>query len=284
MDKINKYSVLKTLGPKSALLIMSLYDESKSLFTSEDAERLTGLSGNTLNVLLSRLVKKGITTRLKSGLFNIVPFELGSESTYLSDRELIAESIVHQKGLTQNDYYISHGSAFELHQMVTQPQLSVSCSVTKRISNENVHGTQISFHVVKKEQMFGVQKFWIGKDKAVQVSDLERTIIDGLKNPLYCGGIIEVAKGLWIKKDVADIKKMISYALLLDSGVVIRRLGYLLELFNLGTKEQRELLEKKLTKTYALLDPDLFQEGKYISKWKLRLNVTPDELLSAVRS
>jgi predicted transcriptional regulator of viral defense system len=263
---------------------MGLYDESKSLFTSEDAVRLTALSGNTLNVLLSRLVKKGIITRLKSGLFNIVPFELGSESMYLSERELIAESIVHQKGLTENDYYISHGTAFELHQMVTQPQLTVSCSVTKRIPNENVHGTQINFHVVKKEQIFGIQKFWIGKDKAVQMSDLERTIIDGLKNPLYCGGIIEVAKGLWMKKDAIDIKRIITYALLLDSGVVIRRLGYLLEIFNLGTQEDRELLEKKLTKTYTLLDPNLFQEGKYLAKWKLRLNVSPEELLGAVRS
>src|SRR5690606_14316155 len=122
----HNFSALKTLGPKSASLITSLYDEGKTLFTSEDAERLTGLSGNTLNVFLNRLVKKGIITRLKSGLFNIVPFELGSESVYLSDRELIAESIVYQKGLTENDYYISHGTAFELHQMVTQPQLTVS--------------------------------------------------------------------------------------------------------------------------------------------------------------
>lgn len=132
--------------------------------------------------------------------------------------------------------------------------------------------------------MFGIQKFWIEKYKSIQISDLERTIIVGLKNSQYFGEIIEIAKGIWIKKDSIDIKKLVSYALFLDSGVVIRRLGYLLELFDLGAKEERELLEKKLTKTYALLDPDLFQEGKFLAKWKLRLNVSTDEILSAVRT
>lgn len=147
MTNSHNSPIAKTLGPKSAMLITSLYDERKSLFTTEDAARITGLSGNTLNVLLSRLVKKGITTRLKSDLFNIVPYELGSESMYLSDPWLIAESIVLQKGLSENDYYISHGTAFELHQMVTQPQLTISCSVTKRLPKENVHGIEINFHV-----------------------------------------------------------------------------------------------------------------------------------------
>lgn len=284
MRLIHNKPIIKTLGPKSASLITSLYDERKALFTAEDAARITGLSGNTLNVFLSRLVKKGLTTKLKSGLFNIVPYDLGSESTYISDPQLITESIVHQKGLSEGDYYISHGTAFELHQMVTQPQLSISCSVVKKIPKENVHGIEINFYSLKKDQIFGIQKFWIGKDKSVQVSDIERTIIDGLRNPQHCGGIIEVAKGLWIKKDIVDTQKLINYALMLNSGVVFRRLGFLLELFDIGKKEERDLLAIKLTNSYALLDAGLFQEGKFLSKWKLRLNVSADELLGAVRS
>lgn len=284
MIENNNSHALKTLGPKSARLITQLYDQDKSLFTTEDAGKITGLDGNTLNVLLSRLVKKGIISRLKSGLFNIVPFELGSESVYISDPQIIAENILYKKGLGESDYYISHGSAFELHQMVTQPQLTVSCSVVNSVRKENIHGIEIHFHPLKREQFFGIQKMWIGKDKSIQVSDLERTIIDGLKKPYYCGGIIEVAKGLWIKKDKIDVRKLINYALMLDSGAVIRRLGFLLELFKIGKEEERELLLKKLTNTYALLDPDFVHEGKYLSKWKLRLNVDSFEILSAVRS
>ncbi|HXH74686.1 MAG TPA: hypothetical protein VNJ08_06950 [Bacteriovoracaceae bacterium] len=274
----------KSLGPKSADLISGLYDENKALFTTEDAARISGLSGNALNVFLGRLAKKGIITKLKTGLFNIVPSELGSESVFISEPALIAKSIVHQKGLTDTEYYISHGSALELHQMVTQPQLSTYCSVTKHFGKENVHGIEIDFILAKKSQLFGVEKFWISKDKFVQVSDIERTILDGLRNPQHCGGIIEVSKGLWIKKDVIDVKKMINYAMVLDIGVLYRRLGFLLDLFEIGDEPTRDLLIKKLTKTYSLLDPGLIKEGKFFSKWKLRLNIDPDEIKNAVRT
>ena len=284
MSSIYNQHIPKSLGPKSASLITALYDENKALFTVDDAARITGLSSNALNVLLGRLAKKGIITKLKAGLFNIVPSELGSESVFISHPALVAKGIVHQKGLTDEDYYISHGSAFELHQMVTQPQLSIYCTVTKPLVDENIHGTEIDFILIKKTQIFGVEKFWIEKDKHVQVSDIERTILDGLKNPKHCGGIIEVAKGLWIKKDVIDVKKLINYALILDVGVVYRRLGFLLDLFEIGDVQTRNLLEKKLTKSYSLLDPSLFQEGRFTSKWRLRLNVSPDEIKYAVRT
>ena len=278
------HSIPKSLGPKSADLISALYDENKALFTVKDAARITGLSSNTLNVLLGRLAKKGIITRLKAGLFNIVPSEFGSESVYISNPALLAKGIVHQKGLKDDDYYISYGSAFELHQMVTQPQLSMYCSVTKPLITENIHGTEINFILIKKFNIFGIEKFWINKNDYVQISDIERTILDGLKNPKHCGGIIEVAKGLWIKKDAVDVKKLMNYAFILNVGVIYRRLGFLLDLFEIGDTQTRELLEKKLTKTYSLLDPSLLEDGKFISKWRLRLNVTPDEIKNAVRT
>jgi predicted transcriptional regulator of viral defense system len=284
MSNLHNHIIPKSLGPKSANLITKLYDEDKALFTVEDAARITGLSSNALNILLGRLSKKGIITKLKAGLFNIVPSELGSESVFIGHPALIAKGIVHQKGLTDVDYYISHGSAFEMHQMVTQPQLSTFCSVIKPFVSENIHGSEIDFILIKKTQIFGVEKFWIGNDKHVQVSDIERTLIDGLKNPKHCGGIVEVAKGLWIKKEIIDVRKLINYALILDVGVVYRRLGFLLDLFDIGDLQARGLLEKKLTKTYSLLDPSLFEEGKFISKWRLRLNIEPDEIKNAVRT
>lgn len=274
----------KSLGPKSARMIASLYDANKLLFTVADAAQITGLHGNALNVFLGRLAKKGIITKLKAGLFNIVPAELGSEQVFISNPALVAKGIVHQKGLTDNDYYISYGSAFELHQMVTQPQLSMYCSVTKPLVTENIHGTEIIFILIQKKQIFGIEKFWLNKNEFVYVSDIERSILDGLKNPKHCGGIIEVAKALWIKKDIIDVKKLMNYAFLLDVGVVYRRLGFLLELFQVGDIQTRGLLEKKLTKTYSLLDPNLFEEGKFNSKWKLRLNIKPDEIKNAVRA
>jgi len=40
----------------------------------------------------------------------------------------------------------------------------------------------------------------VTKQENVRVSDPERTIIDGLKQPQYSGRVTEVAKGLWMSR------------------------------------------------------------------------------------
>jgi predicted transcriptional regulator of viral defense system len=93
-----------------------------------------------------------------------------------------------------------------------------------------------------------------------------------------------VAKGLWIKKYELDLDRLIQYALEVDIGAVIRRLGFLLETFQVASSSQLFSLHQRLTKSYALLDPVLPDEGRYLARWRLRLNMEPDELLALVRT
>ena len=110
------------------------------------------------------------------------------------------------------------------------------------------------------------------------ISDLERTIVDGLKQPLHVGGITEVAKGLWMKHEQINVEKLIIYARKFQSGAVIRRLGYLLELYGLANTTQLKQLTDLLTMTTQRLDPTLPAEGRFVTRWRLQLNVTPEEL------
>jgi predicted transcriptional regulator of viral defense system len=93
-----------------------------------------------------------------------------------------------------------------------------------------------------------------------------------------------VAKGLWMKKHELDLDRLIQYALNLDVGAVIRRLGFLLETFEIASDSQVASLRQRLTKSYALLDPVLPDEGRYLARWRLRLNIEQDELLALVRT
>jgi predicted transcriptional regulator of viral defense system len=70
----------------------------------------------------------------------------------------------------------------------------------------------------------------------------------------------------------------------MDVGAVIRRLGYIMELYEIGSLKSRNRLRDRLTNTYVKLDPLLPAEGKFLRKWRLHLNVSPDELLSTVRT
>ena len=70
----------------------------------------------------------------------------------------------------------------------------------------------------------------------------------------------------------------------MNIGAVIRRLGYLMELFEIGSPKSRKPLRKRLTDTVVRLDPLLPAGGKYLNCWRLQLNVTPEELLAKARS
>jgi predicted transcriptional regulator of viral defense system len=52
----------------------------------------------------------------------------------------------------------------------------------------------------------------------------------------------------------------------------------LMELFDITAPEEIDSLQQKLTVSYPLLDPMLPDEGKFMARWRLRLNVTPDEI------
>lgn len=43
-------------------------------------------------------------------------------------------------------------------------------------------------------------------------------------------------------------------------------------------------LKKHLTASYLILDPTQINEGKYLAKWKLRLNISEAELLAILRT
>jgi predicted transcriptional regulator of viral defense system len=208
-----------------------------------------------------------------------VPFELGREREYLGSPLVVARALAEG-----SDYYVSHASAMDIHRMMTQPQLVVYATSPKAIRPRTVLGTEFRFVRCKPEHLFGVADHWATKTEKVRVSDLERTVIDGLKQPEHCGGLTEVAKGLWMRRDDLDTGKLVDYALRLDVGAVIRRLGYLLETFEVDAPRELERLRQRLTAAYAILDPLLPAEGKLTARWRLRLNVDPDEIEAVVRT
>jgi len=270
----------KTLGPRSAFLVAELYERHKTIFSNRDIEAISGLSHKSARGLALRLVERGLATRLKPGLFILVPADLGHEREYLGDPYIAAAEIVGGG----SGYFISHASAMDIHQMVTQPQFVVFATTTKAIRPRSVLGTEFRFVRCKPEHFFGAMDHWATKTRKIRVSDLERTLIDGLRQPEYCGGFSEVAKGFWMRRQDMEVKKLVDYALMLDIGAVYRRLGYLLELFEVEAGDQLELLRKKLTASYVLLDPMLPEEGKFIARWRLRLNVSPEEIGAIIRT
>ena len=270
---VKYHSKTKTLGPRAAQLFTELHELRRTTFNLADVGAITGLAPAAARNLVHKAGLRGLVTRLKPGLYNLVPFELGRATEHVDSPYLIARELAGPA-----PYFLSHGTALELHRMVTQPNFTVYVSCTRRVRPQVVGGYDFRFVHITAEQGFGTMKHWIDKERFVMISDMERTIIDGLRHPAYAGGITEVAKGLWMKRVELKIDRLITYATRLGSGAVVRRLGYLLEHYGLAGAPALEPLRGMLTATYQRLDPLLPANGAFLSRWRLQLNVAADEL------
>jgi len=270
---------LKTIGPQAARLVTTLQERRHLAFTLSEVMEITGLKAASASSFIRALVNRGVAARLRPGLFQLVPFELGREKEYLGNPYMVAREL-----LAGRDYYVSHASAMDIHRMTTQPQLVVYVVSPMARRKRAIFGTEFRFIRCPRTRFFGFSEQWVDKQEKVLVSDLERTVLDGLKAPEYCGGVSEVAKGFWMRRSDMNVRKLVDYALRLDITAVIGRLGYLMDLLEIGAESDRAALQERLGKAYVLLDPTLLAEGRFLAKWRLRLNIAAEELHAVLQT
>jgi predicted transcriptional regulator of viral defense system len=268
---------LKTLGKVSANLISWLYDENKPVFKICDVQRILGKGYNEATDLLSKLVKRGIVTRLKSGKFLIVPQELGSAEQYIGNWYVAAREVVNSP-----DYYIAFYSAMHYWGMLTQPLIKIFVASPHRQIVPQEMKEKLVLIFVKNKFIWGVKDEWVTRDEKVRISDLEKTIIDALAHPQYCGGITEIAKGIWLTKNKIDYVKLSNYVNKYNKNAVAKRLGYILEILNMGQQDLIYELKKYVKNRYDLFDPTLPEKRTDKNNWRLIDNVGRKQILDLV--
>ena len=275
--KHHSFVFSKTLGSENARLLTTLASQGKLIFSIEEARQLTGKTYATVVQELRRLAKAGWVVKLTPGKYAIVPLEAGGEAIPEVNRLVIARELVGEVS-----YYLSHDSAFEIHNMLTRPVTTVTITTPRRLLNRTILNVPYRFVAAKSDEMWGFSPVWVMPTEQVQVSELERTILDGLKRPDLCAGISEVATGLWMRKDDLDWTKLADYTQRLGNQAVAKRLGYLLELYELNGTETIPKLQGMVGPSYALLDTQLPAQGSYLARWRLRLNLDPEVLKGIV--
>src|SRR3990170_1677699 len=259
--------ITRSLGARSSKLLLNLSSKDKNIFTLSDAQAIAKTNPATTRRLLSDLVKKKWLIRLAPGHYLIVPLSAGEKAEFSENWYIVAKHLIEQ-----NPYYLSHYSALDIHEMTTQPLMTIYITTTKRRQNKEVLGANYHFIYTDSSKFWGVEEVWVKPTEKVKVSDLERTIIDCLDNPKQCGGISELAKGLWQKRNEIDYSKLTSYIDRFGSKAVAKRLGFLLEFYSIG-ESARKKLRKYVVPSFVLLDPSLPAKGKRQSQWGLRVNL-----------
>lgn len=166
---------------------------------------------------------------------------------------------------------ISHWTAFYHHHMTQQiPQTIFALTPTGTRIPSSVQETDYHFVHIKPARFFGIEEIWVNDGK-VNITDPERTLLDGLLQPKYCGGIQEVLGGFDMYWSNLDLPKIIDYALRLE-GAVVSRLGWVLEQHGCSEAQLKELYEARPS-TPRNLDASGPTRGSIDKRWKVRLNI-----------
>ncbi len=268
----------KNISSQSNALLSYLYEQEKFCFDYSIAHQaLSKSKESAIRELLSDMTKRGLLMRLKEGVYYVIPYEQNAE-TYMPDWHLTAEHLVN--GARQ---YIGYYSAMQIHQLITQPSLKEQIVVSKQIrpSQLTIKGIPFQFIYHNDRHFFGSKKIWIDSYHKVLCSDLEKTFIDCLFKPEYAGGIVEVARAIYLSKKNINYDTLLEYAKKFDSQAVIKRLGFLLELLEIQTPIITELQQLK-TASYVVLDTELPKIGKRTSRWSIQQNLETETITSAI--
>jgi len=258
-------------------LVRCLVSEGDRIFTLARARELAGeagISDGYLRQALHHLARTGWVIRLRKGIYAISSAVPGSAPVHEFE---IAMSLVKPAA-------ISHWSALSHHGLTEQvPGMvfvltTTDASVPRLRDAEAKHGGGIfgvgdvsfRFVQVKPERFFGTVNAWIGEAR-VKITDPERTLLDGLNMPQYCGDFANVLHAFRVRGASLDIERIVDYALRLDAATA-KRLGWVLEKQGIAYSKLKRLAALPI-KGYRKLDPKGPRRGPTNSRWMIQENL-----------
>jgi predicted transcriptional regulator of viral defense system len=267
----------RVLTAPGVALVRKLASEGHRVFTSARARELApavGLSESYLRQALHHLARSGWVIRLRKGLYALSSTVPGVTSAHEFE---IAMALVEPAA-------ISHWSALHHHGLTEQAPRKVFVLTTTEASVPRlrgakakrgrhglaVAGTSYQFVRVRPERFFGLQKVWVGEAR-VTITDPERTLLDGLSMPQYCGDFAEVYHAFEARGKDLDLRRIIQYALKLDAATA-KRLGWVLERQGVSPSKLEPLAALPI-KGYRKLDPTGPRKGPSNARWMIQMNL-----------
>ena len=268
----------KYISKQSNEILTFFNEQDKHCFDYELAKKALPKSNDSaLRELLSDMTRRGLLMRVKRGLYYVIPYEQDAE-TFMPDWHLLAEYLV-QKA----NHYIGYYSALQIHNLITQPSLKEQIVVSQQIRPSTIKIKDVPFQFVyhNEKHFFGTKKIWIDNFNKVVCSDLEKTFIDCLFKPDYAGGIVEIARAIYISRDKIKYNVLLDYAKKFNSQAVLKRLGFILEILQIETSIIEDL-QKSKTNSVVLLDTELPKSGKIKTKWSIQQNIEIETIKTAI--
>ncbi len=263
-------TVTASIGKKEAELIGKLSGTGKRVFGVSEAAKLLETEPGAVSDLVVSLTKKKKLLRIEKGRYILLPPSAWESGKYSEDAILIASQLV-------SPYYLSYWTALSFYGWTEQPSRTVFIATTKRKAPITLTGMRFQFVLLRENRYFGATSTWAENQK-IEIASKEKAIVDGLDQPRYCGEIVEVVKGIWNGRAELDWDRVLEYALRMNNGAILKRLGFLLEVLEISKPSFLKEIKKHLTAGYVDLEPGAASQGKHNRTWRLRLNVLSENL------
>lgn len=233
-----------------------------SVFSIDDVEKITN-DKKTGYSLLDRLMKKGLVKKIRKNIYSCVNPATGQ---VIASRYQIACAVTPTA-------YISHHTAFEFHGLANQVFYEVYISSNTKFRDFEFEG--INYTYVSSKFASGIVE---PKNTAgVRVTDLERTVIDNIKDFRKIGGFEELLNCL-DSVHYLDEKKLRQYLEGYGIQGLYQKTGFLLQNFMQEMQLSEAFIQyckNKIGKSTRYLVRENAENSFYNSEWKL---VVPEGL------
>ena len=260
-------NIRQGLSTRESRLLARLAGAGHQIISVDDIETTLEVPPNTAREIASRLTEKGWLDRLFPGTYLIVPLTAGEEAVYTTHEYLIAAHVA-------EPMYIGYYSALSHHGLTEQVPRTVYVVTPTRAQSREIHGVPYRVTTVTERKFFGVEPTSI-EGTTVQVSDLEKTLVDCADHPEFCGGLRELATAMRTADERGcDWVTVGEYLERLDNGAATKRIVYLADQLGINLPAREEFVAS-FTSGYSPLDPTRPDTGSTDSTYRLRINVEP---------
>lgn len=237
---------------------MDVYSELAKypVFTIDEVEKLTG-NQKTAYSQLDRLMKKGLVKKIRKNIYSAVNPTTGQ---IVGTRYQIACAIT-------DTAYISHHSAFEYYGLANQVFYEVYVSSETKFNHFEYDN--VTYKYVSSRMQEGVVE--AKNTTGVRITDLERTVIDSIRDFNKIGGFEELLNCLE-GVQFLDEKKLRRYLDIYNTQGLYQRVGYLLGHYRKEMQLSEGFIDyckSKIGKSRRYLVSEAIEDSSYNSEWEL---------------
>ena len=266
---------LRTLGPKEAMLVLSLREQERDVVSASDVIALLG-SESTARKVIHNLLRKGWLSRLVGGRYMFLPPEHGPENLGENNVLALASAII-------DPAYVGWWAAASFHGFTTQKPMAISVATQRAMTPRTVEGAEIRFVKVTPRKFFGFQSYDV-YGRTASISSPAKTLVDCIDRPDLAGGPAELTRIVFGAAGEVDMADVAEAASRMQSTALLQRLGFLTDLagWSLPPKlhdQLRGAIPKSARAVFGRPDRKDGDIG-YVAEWGLFVHARRDDLLA----